>query len=114
MSEPLVGLTTCPDGAVAGRIAQALVSERLAACVNEIPGLTSTYIWEGRVQRETEVLLLIKTTRDRWQALEQRVKELHPYELPELIALPVCAGSAAYLEWLRQNARAEFGAKVDP
>jgi periplasmic divalent cation tolerance protein len=110
MSDPLVALVTCPNSIVAGRIAEVLVSEWLAACVNEIPGVTSTYIWEGKLHRDSEVLLLIKATQERWQALENRLKELHPYELPELIALPVCAGSAAYLDWLRQNARAESGA----
>lgn len=104
METAIVVLSTCPDSRVAGRIAKALVDERLAACVNEIPGLTSTYRWEGRVHRDAEVLLLIKTTQDQWPALETRLKELHPYELPELIVLPVCGVNAAYLDWLRQNA----------
>ena len=104
MTDTLVLLTTCPDSDTAARIAIALISEGLAACVNEIPGLTSTYMWEGRLQRDAEVLLLIKTLEERLPALESRLKALHPYELPELIALPVCGGSAAYLDWVRQNA----------
>lgn len=100
----LLALTTCPDSATAARIAEALVSERLAACVNELPGLTSVYRWQERLHRDAEILLLIKTTPERLPALESRLKELHPYEVPELIALPICGGSTTYLDWVRQNA----------
>lgn len=104
MTDTLLALTTCPDREVAGRIAATLVSEGLAACVNEIPGLTSTYVWQGQLHRDAEVLLLIKTTGNCLPAVEARLKTLHPYELPELIALPISGGSAAYLDWVRQNA----------
>lgn len=105
-NDVLFVLSTCPDEATATRISEALVSERLAACVNRIPGLRSMYRWQGQVQDEPEVLLLIKTTRDRFNALEVRLKALHPYEVPEIIALPVVAGSAEYLAWVSRETRA--------
>lgn len=99
----LIALTTCPTAEVAERIAIALVTEGLAACVNRVPGITSTYIWEGAVQSDAEVLLIIKTTDARFEVLKERLAGLHPYELPELVAIPVCAGSERYLGWVRQN-----------
>jgi periplasmic divalent cation tolerance protein len=97
----LIALSTAPDEACAGRLARTLVEEGLAACVNRVPGMTSTYRWQDAVQEDAEVLLVIKTTRARLPALEARLAELHPYELPELIAVEAAAGSAAYLEWVR-------------
>lgn len=96
----LLVLSTCADDAVAARIARALVDERLAACVNRIAGVASTYRWQGRIHDDNEVLLLIKTTRARFEALRMRLLELHPCDLPELIALDVAAGHAPYLEWI--------------
>lgn len=100
-NECLVVLCTCPDGAPAAGLAEALVGERLAACVNRLPGVASCFRWEGRVQQETETLLLIKTTRARLAALTARIRELHPYELPEVIAVPVMGGLEQYLDWVR-------------
>jgi periplasmic divalent cation tolerance protein len=97
-----VVLVTCPDRKVGERIARALVEERLAACVNVIPGLTSIYRWEGKICRDAEVLLVVKTRRIRLPALTRRVKALHPYSVPEVIALPLASGSASYLAWLRE------------
>ncbi|AGG87521.1 divalent-cation tolerance protein CutA [Rhodanobacter denitrificans] len=91
----------CPDTASAQAIAGALVDERLAACVNRLPGVHSTYRWQGAVTRDSEELLLIKTTAARFDALKARLLELHPYELPELVAVPVQRGHAAYLDWVR-------------
>lgn len=91
---------TCPDTGHAERIAHALVTEHLAACVSTLPGITSTFRWEDAVQSQSEVLLLIKTTRERYDAMAARLLDLHPYELPELIAVDVCAGHPAYLEWV--------------
>lgn len=91
---------TCPDAASASAIAQALVDERLAACVNQLPGVLSTYRWQGRVETASEVLLLIKTTADRMPALTARLRALHPYELPELAAVEVRAGDPDYLTWV--------------
>jgi periplasmic divalent cation tolerance protein len=91
---------TCPDETTAGGIAEALVDERLAACANLLPGITSIYRWEGQIQRDPEVLLLIKTTRDRVSALTERLRVLHPYEIPEIIAVPVTEGLPDYLSWV--------------
>ena len=101
----LLCLCTCPDPACADAIAAALVDERLAACVNQLPGLQSVYRWEGKVERAEEVLLLIKTTGDRLPALTARVQALHPYELPELIAVEATGGLAPYLAWVAEQTR---------
>ena len=97
---PLIVLCTCPDLATAERIAETVVGERLAACVNIVPGLTSIYRWEGQIQRDAELLLLIKTRQEVYPLLEARIRELHPYQIPEIIALPIQTGSAAYLHWI--------------
>jgi periplasmic divalent cation tolerance protein len=97
----LLCLSTCPDAETAARIARTLIEERLAACVNRVPGVSSTYRWQGEVHDDAEVLLLIKTTRERLDALRERPVELHPYEVPELIALEIADGLPAYLDWLR-------------
>jgi periplasmic divalent cation tolerance protein len=97
---PLIVLCTCPDEAAAERIATALVEERLAACVNRIPHIASIYRWQGKVCRDTEYLLLIKTTRERFEALRERIVALHPYELPEVIAVDIASGLAPYLAWI--------------
>jgi len=99
----VVVLVTCPDRPTAERIARPLIEERLAACVNLLPGLTSIYRWEGALCQESETLLLIKTRRRRVPALARRIKTLHPYTVPELIALPIVTGSAPYLKWLRDS-----------
>lgn len=97
----IIALSTCPDEAAARRIAEALVSERLATCVNRVTGMTSTYFWDGRLQDDAEILLIIKTTAARLAGLEARLKVLHPYELPELVALAVAGGNEQYLQWVR-------------
>lgn len=96
-------LCTTPDAASAERIAAALVDEKLAACVNLVPGLTSFFRWEGKVQREPEVLMIIKAPRARFEAICARVKALHPYTVPELIALPIDASTPDYLAWLTES-----------
>lgn len=100
MATPLLCISTCPDAKTAGHIARTLVKERLAACVNQIPGITSTYRWQGKVEDSTEIMLVIKTTRACFAALRARLLELSPYQTPELIALDITDGSAAYLDWL--------------
>ena len=102
MTEGLVVLCTCPDDATAERIARELVSGGFAACVNRSP-VRSTYRWQGALHDEPEVLLVAKTTRSRYEALEMRLAALHPYEVPEIIALPVICGSATYLAWLAEE-----------
>lgn len=94
---------TCPDEASSRRIAMALVDERLAACVNIVPGVASVYRWQGKVTQGAEHLLLIKTTRQRYAAMQERIIALHPYELPQVIAVKVSAGLAPYLAWVAQS-----------
>jgi periplasmic divalent cation tolerance protein len=103
VSGPVLVLSTVGKREDADRIAQALVGERLAACVNVVPGLVSVYRWKGAVEREDELLLLIKTRADKVDALGARLRALHPYELPEMIVLPITAGHAPYLEWIVDN-----------
>lgn len=102
----LIVLCSCPDGAPAAQLAESLVTEALAACVNRLPGMVSHFRWEGRVQQDTETLLLIKTTQARLAALTARIGELHPYELPEVIAVPVVGGLEEYLDWVRASTSA--------
>lgn len=99
-SEPIVVLMTAADEPEASRIAEMLVAKRLAACVQILPGMQSIYVWQGEGQREREVLLLAKATRASFAELEREVRAIHSYETPEIIALPVVAGSEPYLKWL--------------
>ena len=103
MRDLVVVLTTMPDDARTDEVARALVDERLAACVNVLPAMTSTYRWKGAVERETERQVVIKTTRERLSALEARVRELHPYELPEFLVLTVESASAGYAAWVSEE-----------
>jgi periplasmic divalent cation tolerance protein len=100
-----VALSTAPDAETGARIARALVEERLAACVNLVPGVRSIYRWEGQVQDAGEVLLVIKTCAERVAALGVRLRALHPYALPELVALPAVGGLEGYLAWVAEEAR---------
>lgn len=99
----VVALTTVGKAADAERVARALVERRLAACVNVVPGVVSTYRWKGEVERDDEHLLVVKTRADRVAALREALVTLHPYELPELVVLPVEAGHAPYLAWIRES-----------
>jgi periplasmic divalent cation tolerance protein len=99
----ILAFSSCPDDATARRLASALVEERLATCVNRLGGVTSTYFWDGRLQDEAEILLIMKTTSARLAALEARLKVLHPYDLPELVAIPATGGNERYLEWVRSG-----------
>jgi periplasmic divalent cation tolerance protein len=100
-----VALATAPDAEAAARIARALVEERLAACANLVPGVRSIYRWQGQLEDDSEVLLVLKTRADRVPALVERLRALHPYEVPELVVLPVEGGSTPYLEWVCAEAR---------
>ena len=99
----IVAFSTCPDEAVAKRIAEALVTEKLATCVNRVANVRSSYIWDGRLQDDGEILLIMKTVGGRLAALRSRLIELHPYDLPELIAIEVVDGNEPYLEWIRRG-----------
>lgn len=96
-------LTTIGAETDAGAIARTLVDERLAACVNVLPPMRSTYRWKGAVEQEREQQLIIKTTADRVDALEARLRELHPYEVPEFLVLRVSDGSEPYLRWVQES-----------
>lgn len=93
-------LTTCGSREVADRLAGTLVERRLAACVNVLPGMTSTYRWMGKIERDTEVLVIIKTAETQLSAIESTVKAVSGYELPELVAVEIAGGSAGYLDWV--------------
>jgi len=98
--EPLLVITNCPDEESANAIALALVEAKLAACVNILPRVQSIYRWQGVVESAAEVPLLIKATAANYPALEAAIRQRHPYELPEIIALPITHGLPAYLNWL--------------
>lgn len=95
-----VVLVTAPDAETGAQLARQLVEEGLAACVNLVPGVRSIYRWQGALQEDAEILLIAKTRAAQLDALTARVRALHPYELPEVIALPVAGGSAPYLDWV--------------
>lgn len=101
--EPIVAITTVPDHEIGVKIAQALVAEKLAACVHIFPIGTSIYRWQGAIEQASEQTLLIKSVRKNELGIQSILKRLHPYEVPELILLPVEGGSSAYLNWIRNE-----------
>ncbi len=103
MTNAVVVLVTTPSPGKAAEIARVLVEERLCACGNVVPGVRSIYRWEGAVHDDAEALLVLKTERRLVPALKERLPALHPYQVPELIVLPVEDGLAAYLEWIRES-----------
>ena len=103
MSEPLMILTNCPDEATAERIARTLVEQQLAACVNRLAPVHSTYRWQGAVEHAVETPLLIKSTRERYPEVEATIRSMHPYSVPEIIALPIGIGYAPYLRWIESE-----------
>lgn len=105
MADYLVVLVTAPNDDEAAAIASTLVAERLAACVNILPGIRSFYRWEGKVQDDPEVMMIIKTRKALIPKLEARVKELHSYTVPEFIAMDLAHGSADYLDWIAESTR---------
>ena len=100
-TKALLALCTCPDQTVAREIANAMVERQLAACVNILPGLVSVYQWQGKTEESQEALLVIKTSEDRYQDLEESLHAMHPYELPEIIAVSVERGLEDYLQWIQ-------------
>lgn len=105
MSELLLVFSNAPDHATAERIAEALVASHAAACVNILAECSSIYRWEGKVEHATEVPLLIKTTAEAYPRLEAELRKLHPYAVPEIIAIPVTAGLPDYLDWVKTETR---------
>lgn len=104
MNDILLVVTNLPDAESAGKLAHQIIEARAAACVNQLAPCTSTYRWQGKIETATEVPLLIKTTRAAYPRLEQLIHAAHPYELPEIIAVPVTAGLPAYLDWVSREA----------
>jgi|SRR3954464_14572747 periplasmic divalent cation tolerance protein len=104
-TEYVLVLTTLPADADAAAFARALVKDRLAACVNLLPPMESVYRWEGRVEKDTERQLIIKTSRDQTAPLWDRVREMHPYEVPEFVVIPIADGNDAYLRWIGESTR---------
>jgi periplasmic divalent cation tolerance protein len=100
MTDVLVVLCTCPDAATARRLASGLVEQGLAACVNILPEIRSMYRWQGEIRDEAETLVIAKTTRRAYRGLESWLREHHPYDVPEVLALPVEAGAPDYLDWV--------------
>lgn len=105
MADEIVILITAASEDEAARIARALVDERLAACANILPGVRSLFFWEGRTQDEREVLMVVKTRHALLDSIVRRVKALHSYTVPEIIALPVLGGSQDYLKWVRETVK---------
>lgn len=106
VAEPIhvvVVMVTAESQDEAGKIAEQVIRSRLAACVSTIPGVRSTYWWEGQIMSEQESLLLIKTTSDKFNALEETIRKIHSYKVPEIIAVPVSSGSPPYLEWVHRE-----------
>jgi periplasmic divalent cation tolerance protein len=100
---PGVVLCTCPDRATAESLAQSLVEKSFAACVNVLDGVSSFYDWEGRIESDAEVLLVIKTSREMFEELSGFIKREHPYDVPEIVFLPIELGSREYLDWMKET-----------
>lgn len=107
MTDKIIVLTTCENSQDAQTIAETLVEKRLAACVNILPGLKSVYRWQGKVENAGELLLLIKTRRGLFEQLSAELARIHPYEVPEVIALPLIDGAPAYLGWLEKELKSD-------
>ena len=105
MTDKILVVSTCTAEVDAVRLARALLDARLAACVNVVPGVRSFYHWKGEIESEVEFMLIIKTSRDLFPALRAEVEKLHPYEVPELLAVPILDGAENYLTWLDANLR---------
>ncbi len=103
MTDAIVVLCTCPNEVSARELAHTLLNEKLAACVNLIPQVTSLYIWQGKMEESSEIQLVIKSRRTLFGILQQRIQAIHPYDVPEILALPVMTGNTAYLAWLQEQ-----------
>jgi periplasmic divalent cation tolerance protein len=100
-NDPIVILSTCPNWATAEKLAKTLVENGICACANIIPGLTSIYRWKGEICRDNEIFLIIKTIRRLYPEVEKTIKLNHPYEVPEIVVLPIVEGSEEYISWLK-------------
>lgn len=105
MQQALLVLTNVPDAAIATAMARELVERRLAACVNILPGVKSVYRWQDVIEEASEITLLVKTAPDRYAELEAAIRGAHPYQVPEIIALPITAGLTSYLNWIAEETK---------
>lgn len=105
MSNKIVVLCTTSSQESANALAKVLVTEKLAACVNQFPSIKSTYAWEGKLEESTETMMLIKSSSELWDLLRARILELHSYDVPEIIALPIIEGHKPYLDWIGESTR---------
>ena len=103
MTDAIVVLTTLPNAEAAAELGRSVVGEKLAACANILPALRSIYRWQGKIQDDNEVLVLLKTHRRHYERLKARILQLHPYDVPEVISLPVEQGHQAYLDWIARE-----------
>ena len=113
MTDKVIVYTTCGNITEAEAIARDLIDHRLAACVNVIPGLLSYYRWEGKVENDAELLLMIKTAREHVDDVRRTLEALHSYDLPEMVVVPIIAGSPDYMEWMDQEMRPEEGGAAE-
>ena len=102
-ADPIIVFMTAPNGEEATRLADLLIGAHLAACVQILPEMESVYRWEGKIERQSEILILAKTSAGKFADLEREVRALHSYETPEIVAVPIVAGSTPYLEWLSES-----------
>jgi len=103
LNQPLLVLTNVPEAELAERLARMLVEQQLAACVNILPTVASIYRWDGHIEQASEIPLLIKTTQARYTELERAIVQAHPYDVPEIVVLPLAGGLPAYLQWMRDE-----------
>jgi periplasmic divalent cation tolerance protein len=108
MEQAILVLTNLPDAPTAQHMARQLVQQGLAACINMVSGVQSIYRWQGQIEEASETTLLIKTTRQRYSELEAVIRALHPYELPEIIALPIAEGLPQYMQWIAEQTKKDI------
>ena len=112
--DPIVVFLTAASGEEATRLADLLVGAHLAACVQILPEMESVYRWQGQIERQAEILLIIKTTNGKFAELEREVRALHSYETPEIVAIPIVTGSQPYLDWLSESLKPQLGTRMSP
>ena len=112
--DPIVVFLTAPSGEEATRLADLLIGAHLAACVQILPEMESVYRWQGQIERQSEILLIVKTTAGKFAELEREVRALHSYETPEIVAVPIVSGSQPYLDWLTDSVKPQLGMRMSP
>jgi periplasmic divalent cation tolerance protein len=110
--DPIVVFLTAPSGEEATRLADLLMNAHLAACVQILPEMESVYRWQGQIERQAEILLIVKTAAGKFAELEREVRALHRYETPEIVAVPIVAGSQPYLDWLSESLKPQLGTRI--